>query len=131
MYNKIGDLSVADYDNNDECEDFNNDQILAKYVDEVNGFNYKIRFNTVDEIVAKNLNRKDNSLSFYPFNKQMDKFGTIYISIFAEKRNSHANLRNRFNVPDSIIKALIYSLGTDYHYISLPIKNQILFYPGI
>ena len=31
-------------------------------------------------IVNKNHIRKDNDLSFYPFDKSMDKYGTIYVS---------------------------------------------------
>ena len=46
---------------------------------------YKFRFDTISNIVTKNYKRKDNSLIYYPFDKAMDKYGTIYVSIFAQK----------------------------------------------
>jgi hypothetical protein len=94
------------------------------------GYKYTVRINTVDEIVVKNLRRKDNSLSFYPFDKKMDKYGTLYMSIFAEKINNNT-VKNKFAYADLIIKDLIMILGTDYHYTSLPIKNQILYCPEL
>jgi hypothetical protein len=60
----------------------------------------------------------------------MDKFGTIYVSIFAHKLIKDAT-KNKFAIPDKIIKELISIMGNDYHYSSMSIKNQILFHPGL
>ena len=65
-----------------------------------------------------------------PFDKKMDKYGTLYMSIFAEKINNNT-VKNKFAYADLIIKDLIMTLGADYHYTSLPIKNQILYCPEL
>ena len=112
-----------------ECElSFDEDNIASFRITD-NKYNYKIVLNTVNQIVSKNIKRKDNSLSFYPFDKSMDKFCTIYISIFAEKLIDTNH--NKYSIPDEIIKKLMISIGADFHYISLPIKNQILWHPDL
>jgi hypothetical protein len=93
-------------------------------------FNYIIRFDTVKAIVNKNHLRKDNNLPFYPFDKNMDKFGTIYVSIFIRKNNNCSD-SNKYNLPDSIIRDIIRSLGYEYHYDSLQIRSRILYWANV
>lgn len=94
-------------------------------------FTYMIKFNTVNFIVNKNHIRKDNSLSFYPFDKSMDKYGTIYLSVFAQKNFNKFNDPDKYSIPDAFIRDLVSQLGIDYHYISLPIKSRVIYWNGL
>ncbi len=99
--------------------------------DERDHFQYMIKFNTVNSIVNKNHIRKDNSLAFYPFDKSMDRYGTIYLSVFAQKNFSKQNDPDKYSVPDAIIRDIVSQLGVNYHYVSLPIKGRVLYWPGL
>lgn len=106
----------------------NSNDTLVKI--ENNSYSYKIRFDTISNIVTKNYKRKDNSLTYYPFEKSMDKFGTIYVSIFAQKK-SNINSQSKFDIPNNIIQDLVKELGLEYHYVSLPIKGRVLYWQGL
>lgn len=95
-------------------------------------YNYWVVLDTVNGIVNKNQLRKDNSLAFYPFDKKMDKYGTIYISIFVERiANDLRNADNKFSVCDNIIKDIINHLGSDYHFITQQVKRRVVKARGI
>lgn len=98
---------------------------------ESSDYEYTINFDTVDSIVSKNISRRDNSLSFYPFDKNMDKYGTIYVSIFARKMTKKAKTSTKYNMANSFIKELIQSLGSDYHFAAQSISSRVLFCKGI
>ena len=91
---------------------------------------FKFRFDTVSNIVTKNYKRKDNNLTYYPFDKSMDKYGTMYVSIFAKKTKNGSD-NDKFNIPSEVIKDLIKELGLEYHYVSLPIKGRVLYWQGL
>lgn len=92
-------------------------------------FEYIIVIDTVNGIVAKNQKRKDNSLPFYPFNKDMDKFGTIYISIFARKikKISQDQGNIKFKMADNIVEEFILHLD-DFHFVNQPINKRVLYW---
>lgn len=94
-----------------------------------NGFEYRIKFETVGSIVLKNNKRRDNNLIYYPFDKSMDKYGTMYISIFAEKLDGKE--KNKYEFPNSFIQRLISDLGMEYHFVSMPIKGRLLYWEGL
>ena len=98
---------------------------------EENHYQYTINITTVDNIVLKNKNRKDNSLAFYPFSKNMDKYGTVYISIFAQKISKTKEANEKHRTSHSYITVLINSLGADYHYISQQIKRRLLYHDNM
>jgi hypothetical protein len=111
------------YDHNIDIDIHDNE---FRINDKESNYLYTVRFSTVNDIVNKNHMRKDNNLSFYPFNKSMDKFGSIYLSIFA-KNNAEEDSKAKYNLPNTFIRELINNLGDDYHYVSLPIKSKILY----
>ena len=123
-YNKPGAYIPATITNN------GNESILI-LGDEEDHFKYMIKFNTVNFIVNKNHIRKDNDLPFYPFTKSMDRYGTIYVSVFAQKNFKVVNDPDKYSLPDAAIKELVFKLGKDYHFTSLPIKNRIIFWAGL
>ena len=96
-----------------------------------NDYQFKFRFDTVSSIVTKNYRRKDNNLTYYPFDKTMDKYGTIYVSIFAKKIKNGCAENDKFNIPSEIIKDLVKELGLEYHYVSQPIKGRVLYWQGL
>ena len=95
------------------------------------GFDFYIKLNTVTSIVTKNQLRKDNSLPFYPFDKSMDKYGTIYISIFAQKSDENVDNSVKYDVANDFVKNLIAAMGPDFHFISQVIKRRIVMAKGL
>lgn len=112
-------------------ESKNSNESIVTIGNDKDHFSYIIKFNTVNFIVNKNHIRKENSLPFYPFDKNMDKYGTIYVSVYAKKNFKVVNDPDKYTLPDSIIRDLVYNLGEDFHYCSLPIKNRIIYWPGL
>lgn len=100
-------------------------------------YSFIVNIDSIVNIVNKNKRRKDNSLPFYPFNKDMDKFGTMYISIFA-KRETNINrvddkliYHKKYEVANKFIKDFIDIMGVDYHFSSLKINQKILYWKDI
>ena len=67
----------------------------------------------------------------------MDKFGTMYISIFA-KRETNINrvddkliYHKKYEVANKFIKDFIDIMGVDYHFSSLKINQKILYWKDI
>lgn len=110
---------------------FKDSESMITIGDESDHFSYIIKFNTVGNIVNKNHGRKENDLTFYPFNKSMDKFGCIYVSVFCQKNHKCKNFADKYELPDLVIKDLVQKLGNKYHYTSLPVKGQIVYCPGL
>lgn len=98
-------------------------------------YTYTFVFDTINNMVNKNQSRKENDLTFYPFKKSMDRYGTIYLSVFCQKnrRIEDNSPRKKYVLPDSIIKELIKELNTDnsYHYVSNQVKRRLVFCKGI
>lgn len=104
-----------------------------EYILKVEKFHYTVTISTVSSIVNKNKQRKINSLPFYPFDKSMDKYGTMFLGIFAEKQVplTSDEASSKFDDADEIIKDLIVSLGTDFHYVTQEIKHRLIYWRGI
>ncbi len=116
----------------DQWSNIEIDDKYHEYSFEHNGHTYFIKLNTITSIVTKNQLRKDNSLPFYPFDKKMDKFGTVYISIFAQKNeNQDVNKAEKFDVANDFVKGLIVAMGPDFHFIPQIIKRRIIMAKGL
>lgn len=101
------------------------------------GYEFSVYFNTINNIVSKNQQRRMNGLPFFPFNKNMDKYGTIYISIFCRKISDIDFNFRRYNIADDFIRKFIKKLTDEYsysiieddnhqfHYVPLIIKKKI------
>lgn len=118
----------------DTLEYYGNKTVLK--VDSAQGeYSYTFIFDTINNMVNKNQGRKDNGLTFYPFKKSMDRYGTIYLSVFCQK-NRHIlynTPRKKYIIPDNIIKELIKELNTDnqFHYVSNQIKRHLVYCKGL
>ena len=85
----------------------------------------------ISGIVIKNKRRKDNSLPFYAFDKQVDKYGSVYISIFIKR-----NVKDVDEVPpivkaNEINKEILDYMGIDYHFNSQIVKKSVLYYKDL
>lgn len=107
--------------------------LKATYQTNQNGYQYQVYIDTNNSIVDKNLKRRDESLPFYPFIKSMDKYGTMYLSIFCKKEitNTEPDNNHRFAVGDQIIEDLIKNLnendsGDQYKFTRVIVKKKII-----
>jgi hypothetical protein len=93
-------------------------------------FTYIINFNTVNNIVAKNQKRKEKSLPFFPFDKEMDKYGTIYVTVYAQKKKklSQEEGNNKFILADDLLFKMIKHMGDDYKYSPITISKRLLYW---
>lgn len=101
-------------------------------------YNFTIGFDTINSIVTKNQERSKNNLPFYPFDKNMDKFGTAYFSFFAEKKEGADPQGNRkFEIAEAFFNKFILFLNEfdntthTYRINSLPIKKRVVNWEGI
>lgn len=105
-------------------------------VDSENGdFSYTFVIDTINSMVNKNQGRKENDLTFYPFKKSMDRYGTVYLSVFCQK-NRHVEdntPKKKYIVPDNIIKDLIKKLNENnqFHYVSNQVKRRVVYCKGL
>lgn len=130
-HNKILDNMSTFNPYSDQFVDFEYDAKYHEYSFQTGAFKYFVKLNTVTSIVSKNQLRKDNSLPFYPFDKRMDKFGTIYVSVFAEKIDYNADNSAKYDVANDFIKNLLVAMGPDYHFIPQIIKRRIIMAKGL
>lgn len=68
-----------------------NQSIEVIFLDSDSDNKFTIIIETINSVVNKNQQRKLNELPFYPFLKSMDKYCTMYMSIFAKKISSITN----------------------------------------
>jgi len=105
---------------------------------ESNCYMYTINFSTTSDIVHRNEQRKENNLPVYPFDKNMDKYGTWYVSIFGEKKLDAIDTKNiKESDIKTIIKMIIDNLYANsqshgcYTYRPLVIKRRIINWEGL
>lgn len=61
----------------------NNQNLSMKFSN--NGFEYTCSIDTINNIVTKNQKRTKSDLPLYQFIREMDKYGTMYITIFCKR----------------------------------------------
>ena len=88
-------------------------------------FEYIFYIDSLSAIVNKNQTRKLNNLPFYPFIRNMDKYGCVYISVFAKRKHQSDN-EPSMNFIDGIIARIIKLLGDDYKFTPNNIGTRIL-----
>lgn len=103
---------------------------------EKDNFRFTMYIDTVNSIVNKNQQRKVNRLPFYPFIKDMDKYGTMYLSIFCEKLEATEEINKKYEIAENMVIKLIellneYSRDDKYRFERIIIKKRINNYPGI
>lgn len=90
------------------------------------GYRFYVSVHSVSAIVSKNQLRKDNSLPFYPFDKKMDKYGTVYLNIFAEKIDTEVKPDIKYTIANTIVKHTLLNMGPQYHFVPQIVKRRII-----
>lgn len=100
-------------------------------------YTYSLYADPILTIVTENQKRKLNDLPFYPYTKEIDKYGSLYIRAYVKLR-SNCNEKDildkgisKYTEVDDLIKNLIVSVNgldgkNDYHYEPLTIKKMII-----
>lgn len=94
-------------------------------------FIFKISYTSIDNLVNINQTRKINKQPFYPFDKKMDKYGTYFMCIYAERTNPESPEESKYDKADQCITDIIRTLnrlhdGYSYHYRPVYIKKRII-----
>lgn len=83
------------------------------------GFKFTVSIDFINTIVNKNQERKINKLPYYPFTKGMDKYGTLYLSIFCKRENPKISANKKYDVSTNFVENLIDEMNnfdSDHHY---------------
>ena len=84
---------------------------------------YTVYIDTVDNMVTKNMSRRDNNLKYFPYDKEVDRFGCVYLAIFEEPSKLEKDGKA---FATSFVKKLIGMLP-EYHFNNLPVKSRIIY----
>lgn len=131
---KVINDSFCEKQSNVSLEVFNGNEMVVKY--RINGFLYIICIDTINGIVNKNQQRKFYELPFYPFLKEMDKYGTMYISVFCKKEEDFEEMDfDRYDAGEKFLISIINSLNQDtedsYKFTRVIVKRRINYSQGI
>lgn len=91
---------------------------------ETERFIHTAYIDTVSNLVTKNHWRMDNGLPYYPFDKNMDKYGTLYLSIFAQKK--YGSDESKYQMANNVVSHLISKMGTDFHFNGLTVGRRVI-----
>ena len=98
-----------------------------------NGYKYIIVFDPASRIVNRNLSRKINKLPYYPFDKKMDKYGTMYVSVFCQRYETGADNSIKFTRAKEFIYDFLDKLNQkkegkhSYHYVAMDSSKRIIY----
>lgn len=99
------------------------------------GYTITVYIDSVNNLVTKNQQRKANMLAYYPFDKNMDKYGTLYVSIFA-KKELEVKDKEKYKAADGFIEDIVeqlYKTQSDHNYkfVGEQIKKRLNNWPGL
>lgn len=100
------------------------------------GFRYTVYFDTINSIVNKNQQRKIDNLPFYPFLKGMDKYGTLYVSVFCKKISDEedAHTLNKYINGEKFVTEFIRYINfeeeNNYKFKKIVVKKKITHLEG-
>lgn len=111
----------------------NINRVIVKFTK--SGYNFTVIFDTVNGLVSKNLHRKGSGRPFYPFRRDVDKYGSLYMSIFCEKKHKFANKDKEFIIAEDFISyfiSIINRIGRFmYHYGPVYIHRRVIYVDGL
>lgn len=105
------------------------DDITLDFEDLNSDWIFTVNFSSVTNLVKTNEKRKINHQPFYPYLKSMDKYGTVYVCIYALRKKSNAQDKSKYKYADDILRKMMYHMVSidDYKYTFLDIKKRIIF----
>ena len=122
--------AILDYDGDVKVFGYT-DSAPFEYADtyylEKSGYRFTIKLYNNFQIVKINQDRKINGLQFYPFDKNMDNYGTLYVSIYCQKIKE-TDIKNT-TISDGILKHIIDSTE-DIKFVSMDIKQPLYYSIG-
>lgn len=89
------------------------------------GYRFTIGIYSNIDIVKKNQERKINGLQFYPFDKRMDNYGTLYITIHCQRIEEN-NENKSTVIADNILKSIIDNTE-DIKFTIMDISNPLYY----
>lgn len=84
----------------------------------------RLNFDTINSIVTRNKDRKINQKSFLPYDKGMDKYNSIYVSVEANNVND-----DTYDTADEILSQIMGNMNLLedlYYFKSMIIKDPIV-----
>ena len=95
-------------------------------------YQYTLKITTVSRLVTMNQHRKVNNLSYYPHDRNMDKYGAMYVALYCKYISDDVDtVSERYSFADkmlSIYMDTLEAVGTDkYFYLNMMIKKRLLF----
>ena len=99
------------------------------YYFEKEGYRFNILLRNNIDIVNKNQERKINGLQFYPFDKRMDNYGTLYIMVYCQ-RISDQEPQIKSNILVDNILANVIANSNDLKFVAMNLGNPIYYTRG-
>ena len=99
------------------------------YEFEKDGYKFTILLNHNVDIVKKNQERKINGLQFYPFDKRMDNYGTLYIMIYCQKITDQESSSKSNMMVDNMLASIITN-SDDLKFVVMDIINPLYYTRG-
>jgi hypothetical protein len=81
------------------------------------------------DIVKKNQERKINGLQFYPFDKRMDNYGTLYIMVYGQRISDQEPQVKSNILVDNILSNIITN-SDDLKFVVMDINNPLYYTRG-
>ena len=102
------------------------DKYINEYILEKSGYRFTIKLYSNIDIVKKNQEREINGLQFYPFDKRMDNYGTVYITIHSMKISDEGTNIKISTIVDNILENIIKNTN-ETNFVSMDIINPLYF----
>lgn len=105
------------------------DDLFNGYEIEKEGYKFSIFLYHNVDIVKKNQERKINGLQFYPFDKRMDNYGTLYIMIYAQRITNQEPQSKANILVDNALTNIITNTD-DLKFVVMDINNPLYYTRG-
>ena len=67
----------------------------------------------ISKVIEVNVDRKNNNQPYYPYDKDINKYGALFLAVYAEKQKEGADCYTRHKIPEGIIKNILKSMNTN------------------
>lgn len=114
------------YDTLKDLPDFEDLSYDHEYRFSYSSCKYTIRLDSVSAMVNKNMDRKDNNLKYYPYDKNVDKYGCLYLRIYGQNTSEDSDDTKNRRYASKIVKKTLSKMG-EYHFKDLPIRTRIVY----
>lgn len=121
IYNTLNKIINSNVENED-------DKISVIFCQD--GYEFKLVFSSVEKLVSTNYDRKINKQPFYPFIKDNDRYGCVFVAIYAKRYISTASEQIKYDDADELLGNIVTNINNiskdNYHYKPLYIKKRVI-----